>query len=557
VDDLVRRYVLPKRILWQSQEFAGSEQTEKLLQYNGMQSVCYDSSGCKIKCGDKPWGILLDFGCELNGGIRIIANDTSGRKPVRLRIRFGESVSEAMGEPNNDHAIHDSILNVPCLSMVDYGNTGFRFVRIDLLDKDTYINISQIYAVFVLRNLEYKGEFECSDKQLNKIWQTGAYTVHLNMQEYLWDGIKRDRLVWVGDMHPEVMTINSVFGFNDIVPRSLDLVRDKSPLPGWMNNIPSYSLWWILVQRDWYLYQGDFEYLRQQKDYLIELIANLLKYIDKNNREILPEMRFLDWPTSRDKSALDAGLQALMILAFKAAAWLCKHLNVFSAERKCLDAVTRLLSCDPVPTQRKQAVAMMALANILDAKTVNQKFLSEQPCSDFSTFFGYYILQARSLANDYKGALDVIREYWGAMLGLGATTFWENFDISWKDSARIDRIVPDGEKDFHLQYGDYCYKGLRHSLCHGWATGPTAWLSEHVLGFHPLEPGSKKLLIKPELADLDWAKGTLPTPYGPVSVSHSKDKDGQVQTFIKKPDGIEVVKQEQSNKNHRMEINVL
>lgn len=25
-------------------------------------------------------------------------------------------------------------------------------------------------------------------------WLTGAYTVHLNMQDYLWDGIKRDRL---------------------------------------------------------------------------------------------------------------------------------------------------------------------------------------------------------------------------------------------------------------------------------------------------------------------------------------------------------------------------
>ena len=54
-----------------------------------------------------------------------------------------------------------------------------------------------------LRDLQYLGSFECSDERLNTIWQTGAYTVHLNMQDYLWDGIKRDRLVWIGDMHPE------------------------------------------------------------------------------------------------------------------------------------------------------------------------------------------------------------------------------------------------------------------------------------------------------------------------------------------------------------------
>ena len=52
-----------------------------------------------------------------------------------------------------------------------------------------------------------------------------SYTVHLNMQEYLWDGIKRDRLVWVGDMHPEVMTIHTVFGENEVVRKSLDFAK--------------------------------------------------------------------------------------------------------------------------------------------------------------------------------------------------------------------------------------------------------------------------------------------------------------------------------------------
>jgi hypothetical protein len=36
------------------------------------------------------------------------------------------------------------------------------------------------------------------------------------MQEYLWDGIKRDRLVWIGDMYPEVSTIHAVFDFNEV-----------------------------------------------------------------------------------------------------------------------------------------------------------------------------------------------------------------------------------------------------------------------------------------------------------------------------------------------------
>lgn len=48
----------------------------------------------------------------------------------------------------------------------------------------------------------------------------------------------------------------------------------------------------------------------------------------------------------------------------------------------------------------------------------------------FSTFYGYYMLEAMAMAGNYQGALDVIREYWGAMIDLGATSFWEGFDIN-------------------------------------------------------------------------------------------------------------------------------
>lgn len=111
------------------------------------------------------------------------------------------------------------------------------------------------------------------------------------MQDYLWDGIKRDRLVWVGDMHPEVATINAVFGYNEVVPKSLDLARDITPLPGWMNGISTYSMWWILIQRDWYLHNGNRAYLKQQQAYLVKLLDLLSQKIDDKNSEKLDGTR--------------------------------------------------------------------------------------------------------------------------------------------------------------------------------------------------------------------------------------------------------------------------
>src|SRR5690606_10460745 len=154
----------------------------------------------------------------------------------KVRLVFGESASEAMssiGEKGatNDHAIRDFHTLLPWLGKIQLGETGFRFVRIILEDEDAELQLKEVRAIFTYRDIPYLGSFKCDDDRLNEIWKTGAYTVHLNMQEYLWDGIKRDRLVWVGDMHPETSTISAVFGYNEVVPKSLDLSKETTPLP--------------------------------------------------------------------------------------------------------------------------------------------------------------------------------------------------------------------------------------------------------------------------------------------------------------------------------------
>jgi hypothetical protein len=129
------------------------------------------------------------------------------------------------------------------------------------------------------------------------------------------------------------------------------------------------------------------------------------------------------------------------------------------------------------------------------------------------------------------------------MLDVGATTGWEDFDLEWLPNAgRIDELAGPGKKDIHGSYGAYCYKGFRHSLCHGWASGPTAWLTQHVLGVQVLEPGCLRLRIEPHLGDLQWAEGTFPTPKGVVKVRHEKQADGKIVTTIQAPEGVKAEK---------------
>jgi alpha-L-rhamnosidase len=547
--ELVKQYLSPQKIIWQSDNSGRYIiNAENLLKKGTGQADLNTGSYFTMKSDNhsKP-GIILDFGKELQGGVRLITTIDDCNRHVKVRIRFGESVGETMSDAGttsatNDHAMRDFEVELPWLGKLEIGNSGFRFVRIDLADWNTILVLKEINAAFEYRDIPYLGSFRCNDERLNQIWMTGAYTVHLNMQDYLWDGIKRDRLVWVGDLNPEIMCINNVFGYNEVVPKSLDLARESTPLPGWMNGISSYSMWWILNHHNWYMYQGNLAYLQEQKDYMMKLLNQLMSKIDPSGSEKLDGGRFLDWPSSENPEAVHAGLQAMMVMTMKAGAELCTVLKEPEMNRKCLEALQLLKKHVPPVNNSKQGAALLAIAELIPAEKADKEVLSVDGAHRMSTFYGYYMLQAMAKARNYSGALNDIRTFWGAMLDLGATTFWEDFNLDWVNNAsRIDEIVPEGKKDIHGDYGAYCYLGFRHSFCHGWASGPTSWLTEHVLGISVVEPGCKTIKISPHLGDLQWVEGTFPTPAGVLWVRHEKQPDGKIKTNYKAPKGIRVI----------------
>ena len=543
-------YLPPTRIVWQETTGESSIQgLDNLLLPGNGQADLFDGQITRIKNGGTgKASFLLDFGRELQGGIQVVTGRSS-KKEMKIRVRFGESVSEAMCDitpengATNDHAIRDFHLTLPWLGVAEIGNSGFRFARIDLEEPDAELSLKEIRATFGYRNIPYLGSFKSDNERLNDIWMTGAYTVHLNMQEFIWDGVKRDRLVWIGDLHPELMTVNTVFGYNEVIPKSLDLIRDTTPVPNWMNGISSYSIWWLLIHKDWYLYQGNLDYLKEQKEYMTTLYHHLITKIDENGKEMLDGTRFLDWPSSPNVKGVDAGLQALMVMAMDAGNEMALAMGDKALADRCAKASRKLKKYIPDHNQSKQGAALMALAGLMKAEKADQEVLSVGGSQGFSTFYGYYMLEAMAKAGNYQGAMNIISEYWGAMLDLGATTFWEDFHIDWaKNAARIDELVPEGKVDVHSAYGDYCYKGFRHSLCHGWASGPTSWLSRHVLGVEVLEPGCKKVRITPHLGDLKWVEGTFPTPFGIIKIKHEKQANGKVLSDIQVPEGVEWVK---------------
>ncbi len=532
-NEIITEYLLPEKIVCSE----ACEDVEFILNESpGQVALLSDMKYMIIKKGGY---MVLDFGAEIQGGIKICVFEAE--KDSNMRIVFGESVSEAMSDigykkASNDHSIRDIVMPITNWSTFRYGNTGFRFVKLEAKESD--IKISGIQAAFEHRDLEYKGDFECDDERINEIWKMGAYTVYLNMQEYLLDGIKRDRCVWVGDMHPEVSTILSVFGDNEIIRKSLNFVRDNTGAGKWMI-MPSYNLWWLIIQYDYYMYTGNYEYLLENKEYILKMCESVLAKVNDDGTHNI-EGKFVEW-TSWGTEYTDAGFQAILKIGLETAGKLCALLGEKDFEARCIEAAMQAKNHIYPYKGNKQVSAMLSLAEMVDCEKISNEVIKPGGAQGFSTFWGFYALKALAKSSDIDAALEIIRTYWGKMIDMGATTFWEDFDIGWTENAtRIDEPLKDGKVDIHGDCGEDCCEGLRQSLCHGWASGPTPFLMEYVAGIKIMEPGCRVMEINPKLGNLKWIKVKYPTPLGLVTVE-AKQVNGITEKVISAPEGIKIL----------------
>ena len=462
----MKEHIFPRRIV----RIQCREGEENLLRRQTLQIGLSETVTTVFDKGDY---VILDFGVELCGGIRIL---TAGFDSAQVRIRFGESLTECCAElggrqnATNDHALRDMTVTLSFLSDMTFGNTGFRFVRLDFLGKAAL-------KCAVAVNHIYKGKeiyrYMGPDEKIVRIFDAAKRTMDLCASSgFIWDGVKRDRLVWIGDMHPEMLAMTTLYGRTPAVERSLDYVRRQTPLPGWMNGYPMYSMWWIIILSDYYEETGVRGYIQKQVPYLRQLVAQMLGCV-KETGELAYPSYFVDWPTHGTPDEIH-GVRAINIIAARKAAALLRAFGEDAAPAE--EMLRRLLKIGITPEESKQVLGLKYFAVGLTEE--DRAKLVRGGAAGMSTFMSYYILKAVA-SFDREAAEAMMKEYYGAMLRLGATTFWEDFDIRWADNAsRIDEFPREGQRDIHGDFGAHCYIGFRHSLCHGWSAGVIRFIKE-------------------------------------------------------------------------------
>ena len=268
--------------------------------------------------------VVLDFGRELTGRVELISDSDT---PVTVTVQMGESDSEVMKAPY----LGVNLLRIAPRGTGHGAKTAFRYAKIRFVDGGPEVRFKAIRVDHIYYPVKYQGSFESSDAQLNRIWEIGAYTAHLCMQDGVWDASKRDRGRWMGDTDVSGRVIEDVFGERPLMEDTLDRLMGPAPVDQHVNGIPGYSSFWFTGVADYYRHTGSKEFLEREHERLVQLLEFVDKEFDERNVYANKSQVWLyvDWspelngdtPETRRATTLE------FYRAYREGAWLLRELG--------------------------------------------------------------------------------------------------------------------------------------------------------------------------------------------------------------------------------------
>lgn len=470
-------------------------------------------------------GYVADFGKETFGFIKVHGLKGKGK----LSLYYGESKEESLSIDKCETLDYLEVNLAQKKDSIMPLSKAFRFVNIQADNAVTADSISMLYEYAPVTE---RGSFKSSDAELNKIYDVAKYTFHLNTREFFIDGIKRDRWVWSGDAYQSYLMNYYSFFDAPTVKRTLLAQRGKDPVTAHINTIMDYSFYWFLGIYDYYKFTGDKKFVQD----IYPRMQSLMTYIDgrKNKNGLLAWMPgdwiFIDWADKLSKDGEVSFEQLLYARSLETMA-LCANLANDTANAAKYDQDAKALKTkifDLYWNQNKNALVHSRIADqptdnvtryanmfgiFFDYFTPEQKLavkehvlLNDKIAKITTPYMRFYELEALCAMGEQPYVLKEMKSYWGGMLKLGATSFWEEYN-------------PDKKGVEHLEmYG----RPFGKSLCHAWGASPIYLLGKYYLGVSPNAPGYETYTIQPNLGGLEWMEGKVPTANGDISVYMNK-----------------------------------
>ncbi len=391
--------------------------------------------------------------------------------------------------------------------------------------------------------LEICNNFECSDAVYNRIWDVSIHTLRNCMFDTYVDCPYYEMQQYSEDAYLEMMY---TFMLSDDYRLPKKLITDfwqsqnyeglqLAAAPMVLKQIdPTFNFFWIMMLEDYILYTGDTETVRPMLAGIFAIIEWFGRCLNKDGVVgVYKYGKFIDWVKTwkygfmiDDADKKPTSISSLMYLyGLKAAGSLFRRFGKngladdmlseyeklkVSLNKAFYDEKTGMYkdTCDGGYSEHSQIWAV--LSGAVSGETAKQCIQNsrEEFVNKCSYSYQYFRNRAYDKCNIEVDMDEFLRD-WKTMLKLDATTWFE---------------MP----------------GSSRSDCHGWSSVPIYEFTNKILGIQPNDDSFKSVTINPHFYNLEYAKGSVPTPFGKIDISWRK-QDNKYEVKVMSPKEIKKI----------------
>ena len=420
---------------------------------------------------------------------------------------------------------------------------AFRYVAVSIETNDEPLTVRDVRFRFTGYPFEERATFDCS-ADYDRLWDVAWRTVRRCSHETFEDCPYYEQLQYAGDTQPAMRFAGYVAGDWQLGRQAVyhfDWSRDetgltKSRYPSRVpQKIPSWSLLWVRMVRDYWWFTGDEATVQ---DVIDGVDATLQWFHRRENAagvvEALPHWQVVDWVPDWEPRGIPpgaiGGVSAVINLQYAAvmrdAAELHELLGnderattyVTRADRVCAyvnetcwDEERGLYRDRPDGEEVSElgnAWAILAGAAADDRAAAVGRQLQSPALSPAAWYGRYYVFRAARVAGVYdEVAPGMIATYAERLEGTDLTTFPERYD---DDS----------------------------SYCHAWSAAPLYEFLGEVLGIKPAAPGFEQIRVEPQLLEFEAAAGSVPIGEDATVDVEWERADGELAVDLRTPVGV-------------------
>ena len=411
----------------------------------------------------------------------------------------------------------------------------WRYLDIDVETAGEPLTLESLTASFTAYPFQERATFHSNDADLEKIWEISWRTARLDAHETYMDTPYYEQFQYVGDTRIQALISYAVAGDDRLARQAIaafdqsrtsdgiTMSRYPSSLP---QIIPTFSLLWIGMVHDYWVYRPDPEPVRASLPGTRAVLAWFAMHEQPDGLlQKLPWWSFIDWVSEHQEiPTYDAqGESCVTTLEYLGALneaadlekslgdpLLAAHYQARAAHvrsglfDKCWSPSRGLLADNPSQKNFSQQANILAVLYDVVPKERQQEVLHRLLTIDPGTtpdgtlsasyYFRFYLSRAldhAGLADEYLSSIDP----WRKLLPLHFSTWPE---------------VP----------------GNTRSDSHAWSAHPIYDLLTLVAGIEPATPGFATVRIAPHMGSLPALKTAFPHPEGLIEVAYQRQGAG-------------------------------